>query len=77
MIAFPHRHRSRKPKSRFPRVRFDRPVQIELTPGVPSMIELPNGDRLGIWPDLVGGMLLARVHLLKRPKRSAQGSKPE
>ena len=76
MIAFPNRHRSRKPKkSRFPIVSPDEPAEIILTPGLPSMVELPNGDRIGIWPDEIGGLLVARVHLLlKRPKHG-KGSK--
>ena len=72
MIAFNRSCRRRKPKSRFPRVRPNKPVQIELTPGVPSMIELPSGDRIAIWPDVVGGMLLARVHLLSNPAKQGR-----
>ena len=74
MIAFLNRHRSRPKKSRFPRVRPDEPAEIILTPGLPSLVELPSGDLVGIWPDEIGGLLVARIHLLKRPKRDAQGS---
>ena len=71
MIAFLNRL-PREPESKFPIVRPDRPAEIILTPGLPSMVELPNGDRIGIWVDEIGGILVARVHLL--PKRDAQGS---
>ena len=72
MVAFNRftRPRSKPKKSKFPIVYPDQPAEIVLTLGLPSLVELPSGDRVAIWPDAVGGILVARVHLLKRPKRN-------
>ena len=70
MVAFANRRFSRPRKPRYPLVSPDEPAEIVLTPGLPTLVELPNGDRIGIWVDEIGGILVARIHLLKRPKRN-------